>query len=88
VIETPLKDTYLYPFASAPLNVYTFFALSFREYLSMFHQIHVPVYTLEEILEHKVEIPGIAHPLPLFAEYIQHGYYPFSTDITFDIELN
>ena len=54
----------------------------------MFHQIHVPVYTLEEILEHKVEIPGIAHPLPLFAEYIQHGYYPFSKDITFEIELN
>lgn len=68
--------------------IYEMQGLSFREYLSMFHQVHVPVYTLEEILEHKVEIPGIAHPLPLFAEYIQHGYYPFSKDITFEIELN
>ena len=68
--------------------IYEMQGLSFREYLSMFHQIHVPAYSLEEILEHKVEIPGIAHPLPLFAEYIRHGYYPFSKDTTFEIELN
>ena len=68
--------------------IYEMQGLSFREYLSMFHQIHVPVYTLEEILEHKVEIPGIAHPLPLFSKYLQYGYYPFGKDVTFEIELN
>jgi uncharacterized protein len=31
--------------------------LSFREYLQLFHQITVRPYTLEEILEHKVELP-------------------------------
>lgn len=67
--------------------IYEMQGLSFREYLGMFHHIQVPVYTLEEILEHKVEIPGVAHPLPLFSEYIQHGYYPFSMDKTFEIEL-
>lgn len=62
--------------------------LSFREYLEMFQGIHAPVYTLEEILEHKVEIPGVAHPLPLFSEYLHHGYYPFGKDKTFEIEMN
>ena len=38
--------------------------LSFREYLNLFHQITVKTFTLEEILEHKVEIPGLPHPLP------------------------
>ena len=69
-------------------TIYKMQGLSFREYLSMFHQIHVPVYTLEEILEHKVEIPGIAHPLPLFSKYLQYGYYPFGKDVSFEIELN
>ena len=40
--------------------------LSFREYLNMFHHMNIPVYTIDEILEHKVEIPQITHPLPLF----------------------
>lgn len=67
--------------------IYEMQGLSFREYLAMFHQIQTPVYTLEEILEHKAEIAGIAHPLPLFNEYLQRGYYPFSKDTTFEIEL-
>lgn len=67
--------------------IYEMQGLSFREYLGLFHQIHLPHYTLDEILEHKVEIPGIAHPLPLFMEYLRYGYYPFSKDAAFDIEL-
>lgn len=68
--------------------IYEMQGLSFREYLEMFQGIHAPVYTLEEILEHKVEIPGVAHPLPLFSEYLHHGYYPFGKDKTFEIEMN
>lgn len=67
--------------------IYEMQGLSFREYLAMFHQIQTPVYTLEDILEHKAEIVGVAHPLPLFNEYLQRGYYPFSKDTTFEIEL-
>lgn len=67
--------------------IYEMQGLSFREYLSMFHQIHAPVYTLDEILEHKVEIPGVAHPLPLFTNYLKEGYYPFGKDTAFEIEL-
>lgn len=68
--------------------IYEMQGLSFREYLDMFHQIRTPIYTLDEILEHKVEIQGLAHPLPLFTEYTQRGYYPFSKDATFEIELD
>ena len=68
--------------------IYDMQGLSFREYLNMFHHMNIPVYTIDEILEHKVEIPQITHPLPLFIEYLQQGYYPFGKDKTFEIELD
>lgn len=61
--------------------------LSFREYLLMFHNINFPVYTLEDIIHHKVELPIDFHPLPLFREYLQFGYYPFSDLPGYDIRL-
>ncbi len=67
--------------------IYEMQGLSFREYLYLFHNISVPVYSLSEILTHTVELPEISHPLPLFAEYLQSGYYPFGRDTAFDIEL-
>ena len=48
--------------------VYEMQGLSFREYLYLFHGIESPVYTLEEIVEQKADIPGVNHPLPLFAD--------------------
>ena len=59
--------------------------LSFREYLQLFHQISVRTWSLEEILEHKVDIPEVKHPLPLFENYLKRGYYPFALEE--DIEL-
>lgn len=61
--------------------------LSFREYLSMFHDIALPVYSLQDILEHRVELPLDFHPLPLFREYLRKGYYPFSNLPGYDIRL-
>ena len=52
--------------------------LSFREYLKMSKEVDFPVYSLEDILHHKVELPLDFHPLPLFREYLAKGYYPFS----------
>lgn len=60
--------------------MYSMQGLSFREYLEMFHQIKSSVYSLDEILAHKVNIPGVDHPLPLFREYLQQGYYPFAEE--------
>lgn len=63
---------------------YTMQGLSFREYLEMYHQVSTPVYTLDDIINHKVELPKIAHPLPLFREYLKSGYYPFAVEGDFE----
>ena len=52
--------------------------LSFREYLELFRNMVVPIYSLEEILSGKVDLPDDFHPLPLFRENLKNGYYPFS----------
>lgn len=54
--------------------------LSFREYLEMFHGIHSPIRTLEDILKCDVQIEGLQHPLPIFNQYLRQGYYPFSKE--------
>lgn len=61
--------------------------LSFREYLKLFHNIEVPVYSLDEILNLKVGIADVSHPLPLFHDYLQKGYYPFAGDSDFELRL-
>lgn len=61
--------------------------LSFREYLKLFKNIDLPVYTLDEILAHKVTLPSDIHPLPLFREYLTRGYYPFCSLPGYDIRL-
>lgn len=67
--------------------IYEMQGLSFREYLYLFHQVKVPIYSIDEILTHKVEIPGVAHPLPLFADYLKRGYYPFGRDDDYELKL-
>lgn len=52
--------------------------LSYREYLSLFHQINLPVYSLQQILNQEVELPQGFLPLQRFSDYLQRGYYPFS----------
>lgn len=57
---------------------YTMYGLSFREYLLLAHGIKMPIYTLEDVLAHRVEFPvGEYRPIALFKEYIKSGYYPF-----------
>ncbi len=63
--------------------------LSFREYLNMEQGTNIPVYTLQQILNHEVRLPdNIEHPLVPFAEYLRHGYYPFSHDPGYELRLN
>jgi predicted AAA+ superfamily ATPase len=63
--------------------MYNIQGLSFREYLQLFHQISVQAYSLKEIMEHKVELPGVKHPLPYFENYLKNGYYPFALEEDF-----
>lgn len=72
---------------SRRVPIYHMQGLSFREYLSLFHNITAPTFTLEEIIRGKAEIPGVEHPLPLFRSYLRNGYYPYGMDPEFEIEL-
>jgi len=55
--------------------------LSFREYLELEHHLSIPTLTLEQILstheQLSVELSSVTQILPLFSEYLLHGYYPF-----------
>lgn len=69
--------------------IYKMQGLSFREYLAMFHRIDVPVLSLDEIIENKpFVIKDTPHPLPLFKEYLQKGYYPFAKDTLFSVKMD
>ena len=61
--------------------------LSFREYLQLFHNLSASVYSLEDILKHRVELPEVPHPLPLFNDYLKRGYYPFALEDDFKLRL-
>jgi predicted AAA+ superfamily ATPase len=56
--------------------------LSFREYLQLFHDITVPVLSLDDILSHKSnDLKNIInYPIKFFKEYLQKGYFPFGND--------
>ena len=67
--------------------VYNMQGLSFREYLQLFHKITIQPFTLEDILNHKVEALDLKRPLPLFFFFFHSGYYPFSLVDDFEIRL-
>ncbi|KPQ18032.1 MAG: ATPase with DUF4143 domain [Algoriphagus marincola HL-49] len=67
--------------------MYSMQGLSFREYLMLKHQIQVPIFSINQIINHQVDIPQISHPLPLFKEYLKYGYYPFAKDEDFELKL-
>lgn len=66
--------------------IYTMQGLSFREYLALFHDIHTPAYSLEQILAHGVAKP-VDHPLAYFKDYLLRGYYPFSDAEDFPLRM-
>lgn len=72
---------------SRRLPMYSMQGLSFREYLQLFHNINVPVYSLEDITGNRALLTGIDHPLPLFMDYLRNGYYPFGCDAEYMMEL-
>ncbi|MBO4402166.1 MAG: ATP-binding protein [Bacteroidales bacterium] len=73
---------------SRRVALYEMQGLSFREYLALFHGRIIPMHSLDEILAHHYELPGIGHPLPLFRDYLRRGYYPFGMEVDFERKLN
>lgn len=68
--------------------VYNMQGLSFREYLKLFHNISTKIYSLEDVLAHRVVESELQLPLPLFADYLKQGYYPFALEDDFEIRMN
>ena len=58
--------------------MYEMQGLSYREYLELFHDIHFPLCTLQQLVNQEVNIPSGFLPLLHFADYLQRGYYPFA----------
>lgn len=62
--------------------------LSFREYLSFYHNININPVSLAGLLNNPgtlcSEVNGKCSPLPLFKDYLRNGYYPFYIDNSID----
>src|SRR5574344_2369487 len=67
--------------------IYKLQGLSFREYLKLFHNYETEVYSLTQIVNNEVKLTDIAHPLPLFNDYLVRGYYPFGLENELNIRL-
>lgn len=61
--------------------VYELPGLSYREFLSLKYNLHLSVFSLNDILKDasalKKQLPNSFRPLEYFNEYLQTGYYPF-----------
>jgi len=67
--------------------IYKLQGLSFREYLKLFHNYDIPVFSFTQIINNEAKLSGIDHPLPLFKEYLKYGYYPFGIENEMSIRL-
>ena len=67
--------------------IYKLQGLSFREYLNYFHNYEIEVFSLEQIINNEVKLENIKHPLPLFNDYLQNGYYPFGNENELNLRL-
>jgi predicted AAA+ superfamily ATPase len=67
--------------------IYKLQGLSFREYLKLFHNYETEVFSLEQIINNEVQPGEIKHPLPLFKDYLTHGYFPFGMEKELDLRL-
>jgi hypothetical protein len=67
--------------------IYKMQGLSFREYLTFFHNYDIEVYSLQQIIKNEVKLDNIKHPLPLFKDYLKRGYYPFGVENEMDLRL-
>ena len=60
---------------------YYMYGLSLREYVELKHGIKIRVHSLQDLIAGNIDWPyqGL-QPLPVFAEYLKSGYYPYFSD--------
>lgn len=68
--------------------MYKLEGLSFREFLELKYDLHLPPYSLQQILNNEVEISNLQLPLPKFHEYLKQGYYPFFMEDGYLVRLS
>ncbi len=62
--------------------------LSFREFVELKYGVNIPIHSLEQVLQNKIEFPYTdLRPVALFKEYLKKGYYPYFKDEGYDIRL-
>ncbi len=62
--------------------------LSFREYLNWRHGQNIQPHALKDILKNNINVGDIEHPLPIFKDYLNNGYYPFAIENGFTTRLD
>lgn len=68
--------------------IYNLHGLSFREYLKLFHNYNIEVFSFEQIISNKAILDSVEHPLPLFKDYLKRGYYPFGIEEEMNLRLS
>ncbi|MBS0656577.1 MAG: ATP-binding protein [Verrucomicrobia bacterium] len=61
-------------------KMYYLRGMSFREYINFVTNQNYPPFTLEELLTPQNTLSSIPQVLPMFKQYLEHGYYPFVFD--------
>jgi predicted AAA+ superfamily ATPase len=68
--------------------MYSMKGFSFREYLNFYHRADIKVHSLDDIIANNLSLlDRVEHPLPLFKEYLQTGYYPMAADDSLPLRL-
>ena len=65
-------------------SFWTIYPMSYKEYLKFFHQVEIPDFTVEEILQNHERISseyGHLHRQTWFQDFINRGQYPYTKDI-------
>ena len=62
--------------------------LSFREYVALHYGADIPIHSLEQVLDNKIEFPYTDYrPVALFKEYLRQGYYPYFKEAGYELRL-
>ncbi|MDQ2995145.1 MAG: AAA family ATPase [Pseudomonadota bacterium] len=74
---------------SRRVSLYSMYGYSFREYLKYYHDIKISAITLPELLESHVHIARsitTTKILKYFRDYLEVGYYPFTSTLEYETE--
>ncbi len=55
--------------------------------MNFFHHYEIEAFSLKQIINNEVRLKNIKHPLPLFNDYLNRGYYPFGLEDEMHLRL-